>query len=422
MKHIYKHGNQFWYQRAVPNRIRKLLGKKSIKISLKTNKLSIAIKRAKLQALEHKKMFFDVQKKAKNPLIKILQSKTLDIQSYEKKFSDDYEDLTSKLIFSQKKILLYFKNNISVSRNVESESLENLLFSSNEFNYPFLSSTFGKYLKIKNISPQELNKIKSLSRSVSHMIDICGDQPIDEYNKSHAIKFRDFFVKSNKISTGKRNQSNIQNIFTVMFDDYKINKTNPFSNLVWPTSERTKSTFAFNKSDLIQIRDNCFKGNDEKSLICALMFDTGCSFTEIIGLQMDDVYVSKFASYLIIRSNKLRPIKDIYKKRTIPLVGTSLWAAKKIKKSDDFLFKNYLSEEQNRKTYMQNLVNKFLKKLSNGKTSLSFKYSLIDRLKSIDCPEDIILEILGKSKKSTLYTKDYSLEIKTSWLEQIVVN
>ena len=57
MKYIYKHGNQYWYQRAVPSKLSNFLGRKTLKISLKTNKVPTAIKRAKLQALEHKKMF-----------------------------------------------------------------------------------------------------------------------------------------------------------------------------------------------------------------------------------------------------------------------------------------------------------------------------------------------------------------------------
>ena len=56
MRYIYKHGNQYWYQRAVPVRLINVIGKKTLKISLKTNKISTALKRSKLQSLEHKKI------------------------------------------------------------------------------------------------------------------------------------------------------------------------------------------------------------------------------------------------------------------------------------------------------------------------------------------------------------------------------
>ena len=65
MKYIYKHGNQYWYQRAIPAKLAKILGKKTIKISLKTNKISTALVRSKLQAAEHKKMFNNLLNKLK---------------------------------------------------------------------------------------------------------------------------------------------------------------------------------------------------------------------------------------------------------------------------------------------------------------------------------------------------------------------
>ena len=42
MKYLYKHGNKFWYQRAVPLKLVELVGVRSIKVSLNTNKIQIA--------------------------------------------------------------------------------------------------------------------------------------------------------------------------------------------------------------------------------------------------------------------------------------------------------------------------------------------------------------------------------------------
>ena len=61
MKYIYKHGNQYWYQRAIPKNLLNSIGKKSIKVSLKINKVSTALVRAKLQSSEHKKMFKKIE-------------------------------------------------------------------------------------------------------------------------------------------------------------------------------------------------------------------------------------------------------------------------------------------------------------------------------------------------------------------------
>ena len=82
MRYIYKHGNQYWYQRAIPEKLSVLLGKKTLKVSLKTNKISMAIKRAKLQALEHQRMFGDLKNNSKKLTLEILFNLHLGMLEY----------------------------------------------------------------------------------------------------------------------------------------------------------------------------------------------------------------------------------------------------------------------------------------------------------------------------------------------------
>ena len=53
------------------------------------------------------------------------------------------------------------------------------------------------------------------------------------------------------------------------------------------------------------------------------MLYTGCNLYELMGLEISDIYLDNFQSFIIIRSNSIRPIKSVYKIRTIPLVGIS---------------------------------------------------------------------------------------------------
>ena len=112
MKYLYKHGNQFWYQRAVPLFLQEIIRVKSIKVSLKTNKIATAIKRSKLQALEHRKMFKEYSEK-KGYLTNILKKK-INLEAYKLSFLDDYEDLVSEIIFSKIIILIFTKNILKV--------------------------------------------------------------------------------------------------------------------------------------------------------------------------------------------------------------------------------------------------------------------------------------------------------------------
>ena len=64
-------------------------------------------------------------------------------------------------------------------------------------------------------------------------------------------------------------------------------------------------------------------------------------------------------------------------------------------------------------------LNNKIKEISEGKTLISFKYTLIERLKKIGCPEQIISEVIGLSKKESFYGNAITLDIKSSWLSQI---
>lgn len=73
------------------------------------------------------------------------------------------------------------------------------------------------------------------------------------------------------------------------------------------------------------------------------------------------------------------------------------------------------------KSSIENQLNVKIKKLTNGKTCVSFKYSIIERLKEIGCPDDIISEIIGVVKKQSFYHDEISFDNKSSWLNQIMI-
>ena len=58
MKYIYKHGNQYWYQRAVPSKLSNLLGRKTLKNLIK-NKIKFLqqLKEQNFKRWNIKKMF-----------------------------------------------------------------------------------------------------------------------------------------------------------------------------------------------------------------------------------------------------------------------------------------------------------------------------------------------------------------------------
>ena len=418
MKYIYKHGNQYWYQRAVPTKLSKFLGRKTLKISLKTNKVPTAIKRAKLQALEHKKMF----KIAENSLGKyfknLFNNNEFDSQKYTLSFIDDFDDLVNKLFFSKKDLINLLKN--KKLNNASNLSIERILLDNSSTEEKSLSLLVDEYLEAINVL-NDKKKLYSIEKSLSLLIKICGDKSIDSYNINDANSFKDYFIKIDKISTGKRNQSNLQNFFSVMFQKYLIDKKNPFAGLKWPKIIFKISHQKFSDEELIRIKDFCEKENSFTSCIIGIMFETGCSYSEIIGLESEDVDLNKYNPYIVIRSNSVRQINNIYKRRTVPLVGISLNKLQNIYKINKkgSLFQDYSNILELSKFKFEKKLNNELKILSNGKTSISFKFSLIERLKLINCPESVICDLIGMAKRESFYSNEVTLDIKSSWLDQI---
>ena len=420
MKYIYKHGNQYWYQRAVPSKLSNLLGRKTLKISLKTNKVPTAIKRAKLQALEHKKMFKIAENSMNKYFKNLFYNNEFDSQKYTLSFIDDFDDLVNKLFFSKKDLINLLKNkNPSNATNI---SLERILLDNSPTEETSLSLLIDEYLEAINVL-NDKKKLYSIKKSLSLLIEICGDKPVDSYNINDADSFKNYFIKIDKISTGKRNQSNLQNFFSIIFQKYLIDKKNPFAGLKWPNIIVKVGHQKFSDEELIRIKDFCVKDNSFISCVIGIMIETGCSYSEIVGLESEDVDLNKYNPYIVIRSNSLRQVKNIYKRRIIPLVGISLDKIKKVYKvsNKESLFKDYSDILELLKFKNEKKINNELKILSNGKTSISFKYSLIERLKSINCPESVICDLIGMAKRESFYSNEVTLDIKSSWLDQIKI-
>lgn len=427
MKYVFKHGNQYLYQRAVPNDLLGSFGKKTIKQSLKTNDKSIATGRALRIAKEHDALFASLRGKGSSASIASEARKLLDPNSYQFTFDEEYiqqgrehGDTIRDLELSELKSLLS-------DRAVEGDIIAQTAFKMMSSKQPFLSEVLDDYFVLKGIKADS-SAFKHVHRSVNFFIKVSGDKPIDQYSKSDARAFRDRYVKEDKVRTGKRNQSDVQNVFSIMMDELDINLSNPFQNLKWPPAKEKNKRVPFNEYELLKIASCCKSIDDDMRWLVALQINTGCRLAEIVGLSQDDLDLENDLPYVRIRSHPWRPLKSETSERAIPLVGTSLWAAQRALKNCDgqFIFSRYITSdmENNKATHASNSLNKWLRTLVTGKTTHSFRHALADRLRNADCSEEVVAEILGHSRAGMTknYGKGFSLEIKQKWLGKIVAD
>jgi hypothetical protein len=156
-------------------------------------------------------------------------------------------------------------------------------------------------------------------------------------------------------------------------------------------------------------------------MIIGCILNTGVSINELISINRNEINLNQFNPYILIRSNDIRKINNIYKKRIIPLVGVSYESMDKLLRlsTNEYPFYNFLGSNFTIKK-IESKINFRIKKITDNKSLQSFKISLIERLKKINCPEEIISEILGLKKRSIFYKNEISIEMKFSWLNQII--
>ena len=77
----------------------------------------------------------------------------------------------------------------------------------------------------------------------------------------------------------------------------------------------------------------CKNKDDNVRWLLALQLGLGCKLAEVAGLSLNDLRLNVGLPYVSFQSNPWRVFKNIPRKRNVPFVGISLWAAYKIVES-----------------------------------------------------------------------------------------
>ena len=164
--------------------------------------------------------------------------------------------------------------------------------------------------------------------------------------------------------------------------------------------------------------------DDDLRWLIGLVSDTGARLAEIAGLAMSDIKLEAPLPYIQIKPHSWRPLKTKSSSRMVPLIGAALWSAKRIKSSPDsvFAFPRYSNEERCNANSASAALNKWLKPYVPEHCVIhSFRHSLRDRLRAVECPADIIDCIGGWERRGVgeSYGDGYPLEVLNKWMLKI---
>ena len=143
------------------------------------------------------------------------------------------------------------------------------------------------------------------------------------------------------------------------------------------------------------------------------------------GLLISDFIEQDGILCVNIRPHPWRSLKTASSARLIPLVGSAKWAAERIlaqPTGSQFAFPNYNDGQRTNANSASAALNKWLKtKIGPEYTIHSFRHSMRDRLRAVECPSDVIDQIGGWLTQGVgnTYGLGHNQKVLNDWLIEI---
>ena len=268
---------------------------------------------------------------------------------------------------------------------------------------PLMMDAVEMYLSIKGKDDRTF--IRTARRNGEYVSKVLGNRPITSYSSSEAAQFRDrCFEQGMNINTVKRVFASVRSIINLTMREHGIEGSNAFSGTFMPDRGDASTRQPVPTDKLRTIQQRCQTTDDEPRWLVALISDTGMRLSEAAGLARKDIVLDADIPHVIIRPHPWRRLKTKGSQRTLPLVGCSLWAAKRAIEASQhspYLFPRYCNDKVCNANSASAALNKWLKQtIGDGYVMHSFRHSMRDRLRAVNCPSEMIDQIGGWSKRS----------------------
>ena len=280
---------------------------------------------------------------------------------------------------------------------------------------PKLSDALQTYFKLKGKGKGEIF-FRATRRAVRDVIALLKDRYLNDYSTTDAAQFRDHLLDRGLVSsTVKRVFAIIRAIINLSIQEYGLSCKNAFARTYIPDLEDSIKRQPIPIDIIRDIQKECMKIDDPNRWLIALISDTGMRLSEALGLKVSDIKLNEKIPYLNITPNSARRLKTKSSQRQIPLVGSSLWAAKQILMNvkGEFAFPHYIVNDYCYTNSASAALNKWLRPRTADRCVIhSLRHSMRDRLRTTNCPSEIINQIGGWSNQSVgeKYGNGFSLK------------
>jgi integrase len=249
---------------------------------------------------------------------------------------------------------------------------------------------------------------------------------LDEYVRSDATQFRDYlFAKGLNGASVARIFGTVRAVINLALSEFGYSIVNPFSNVCFDQSQGVEKRISVKPEDIEKVQQECYKADDKKRWLIALIADTGIRLGVGAGLLRSDFVEQDGILCVNIRLHPWRSLKTASSKRLVPLVGSSKWATERVlaQSADSrFAFPNCNYGQRTNANSASAALNKWLKsKIGRGYTIRSFRHSMRDRLRAVEYPSEIIDQIGGWLTRGVRnsYVNGCSEPILLQWLRKV---
>ena len=245
------------------------------------------------------------------------------------------------------------------------------------------------YMSVKGVGKGELF-FRHTKRSIRYLIDCLGCRSIDQYTSEDAAKLRDWFVARGLASASiQRNFGSIKAVVNFVILEKGLDCSNPFNGVYLHSDNSSKKRKPIPLDKLKIVQERCVAMDDDLRHLVSLISDTGMRLSEATGLMKSDLNIDDDYPHLVIQPYPHRSLKTLSSERTVPLVGSSLWAAKQILSNTDsiYCFPRYTSASGCNANSASAAINKWIKTVAGSEAVIhGLRHSFRDRLRAVETP------------------------------------
>lgn len=265
-------------------------------------------------------------------------------------------------------------------------------------------------------------------RACGYVIEVSTNKALADYDRSDALRFRDWLIERGLTgSSVTRNFSYVKAVINFAISELALDVRNPYIGVYHDRKAGVEVRKPVPVEDIRITQAACRANDDDLRWLIALVSDTGMRLAEAAGLHTSDfIDINGTLPHIKLVRHPWRNLKTASSERLVPLTGEALWAARRILQSNSgssFAFPRYNTGKMTSANSASAALNKWLHSyVPEGCTMHSFRHSMRDRLRAVECPSDIVDQIGGWATAGVGhgYGSGYPLNVLHQWVEKSV--